>query len=127
MQPVLLAYNITGEKLNKIRFICMMLKVRLRPVTAEDAHLSVGALAGVKDGPAPEGSTEPVSDEMLVMAHFNEQTFERFLNSLRAGGIPPIPLKAILTPTNAGWTGAALCEELKREREAVRQQLQKKR
>jgi len=126
MQPVLLAYNLTGEKANKVRFICMMLKVRFRPVNAEEAPLAVGALAGVKELPEPEGAAEPVTDEMLVMAHFGDQLFDRFLNSLRAGGIPPIPLKAILTPTNARWTSAALYEELKREREAVRQQLANK-
>ena len=126
MGPVLLAYNLTDEKLNKIRFICMMLKIRFHPVAAEEANQSVGALAGVKDLPAPEGEQAPVTDEMLVMAHFDEQLFNRFLDSLRAGRIPPIPLKAILTPTNARWTSAALCAELKREREAVRQQLQNK-
>ena len=126
MQPVLLSYNLTGEKANKVRFICMMLKVRFKEVAADAAELAVGDLAGVKDLGAPEGAQEPVTDEMLVMCHFNEQLFDRFLNSLRAGGIPPIPLKAVLTPTNAKWTSFALCEELKREREEVRKQLQKK-
>lgn len=125
MQPVLLTFSLDEAKAAKIRMLCMMLKIRFRPVNEEEAALPIGLLAGVKAPLQPQGPADPVQDEMLVMAHFDENLFNRFLDGLRAA-LPPIPLKAVLTPTNASWTGAELVEELKREREAIRQKLQKK-
>ena len=42
-----------------------------------------------------------------------------FLHGFRADKIPPVSLKAILTPTNAGWNALQLHDELVKEREAI--------
>jgi hypothetical protein len=43
----------------------------------------------------------------------------RFLQTAKQMRYAPVALKAILTPTNAEWTPAQLCRELKDERAAV--------
>lgn len=122
MQPMLLCYHLEGEKLSKIRFVCMMLKIRFRAVAPQEEDWPVGRLAGmeIKEA-APLAEAAPWRDEMLVLCGFDDGLLNRFLNSLRGGKIPPVSLKAVLTPTNAAWSGGALCRELKREREAIQQ------
>ena len=48
------------------------------------------------------------------------------LEVIRLAKLPPIPLKAVLTETNRGWTTAQLREELNREREAIAAQMGEK-
>ena len=52
---------------------------------------------------------------VLVLCGFTRQRMEAFLNRLGRESLPPV-LKAMLTPTNLGWTLAALAEERVRER-----------
>ena len=57
---------------------------------------------------------------MLVMCNLDEPRFKAFLAALRSTGMPSIPLKAVLTPTNVAWNAFQLHEELSREHEAMR-------
>ena len=52
---------------------------------------------------------------MLVFVDFSNGLLDRFLTALRRAKVPPIPLKAVLTPTNARWTSGKLREELSLE------------
>ena len=47
MKKIVLAYNITAERLKSLRTLCMMLKVQLRPVAAAEVEVPVGILAGL--------------------------------------------------------------------------------
>lgn len=117
-RPVLLCYNLGGERLRGARMAAMRLKIRCRIVGPQEFGVPLGALC---DGlPAPAAQAEPFSDEMLVMAYFPAGMMDVFLQLLRRMGAGGIALKAVLTPVNAAWDGARLREELSREREALR-------
>ena len=45
-QPVLLCYNLTGEKMQKIRLAAMRLKIRVRPVEKAEYAQTIAALCG---------------------------------------------------------------------------------
>lgn len=117
--PVLLCYNLPEEKARQIRLLAMRMLVRVRPVMSGEYGETLAALCGMEalaSTPAPEKSLEA---EMLVLAHFSNDLLTRFLAGFRQAGITPVPLKAILTDTNAHWNSLSLFQELTAEHEAL--------
>ena len=121
MKGVLL-YNLSKEKLSKIRFLLFKLGLEGRVVSPEEFYLPVSTLAGVEGlSPAPEAAGAPqesFSGEMLVICGLSSAQFSGFLNALRQNHCG-VALKAVLTETNARWSSAALHRELRREHEAM--------
>lgn len=123
MKGVLL-YNISADKLKKIRVILLRLGLQGRLVMEDEFALPVGQLAGV-DGLSPaekaqEDAEEAFREEMLVMCDLPSPVFSAFLNALRQNRCT-VALKAVLTQTNAGWSSAKLHRELAAEHEAMKQ------
>ena len=56
---------------------------------------------------------------MLGMAHFRPGMLDAFLNGFRQSRIPSVKLKAMLTETNAAWSGARLHREIRAEHEQM--------
>ena len=118
-QPVLLMYNLSGERARAISMAAMRLKIRVRRVEPEEYGLPLAILCGL-EAEAPEAvQVQPFEDEMLVMALFPAGMMNAFLQAMRRMGVAPVALKAVLTPTNAAWDSVRLHEELSREREAI--------
>ena len=115
--PVLLTYNLHGERAAKIRMAAMRFRVRLRAVERREYARPLAEL--VENGPEGDWAGEAFDEEMLVMAHFPSPLLQAFLQGLRRAGVRPVALKAVLTPTNAGWDSRALHAELCKEREAL--------
>lgn len=95
---------------------CRAEGLTLTPVTPADTGRTIGSLCG---GPGPASAPTLTGDwpAALIMNGLDRSRLDSFLTRLRAGGVS-IPLKAMVTPTNQGWTLAALLTELVREREA---------
>ena len=119
-QPILLACNISPASAATLAALCERLGMRYRPVTALEYAVPIGALAGIPvakhSGEAPALT---FSEPMLVMCHLLAPDLDAFLSELRNSGLPPIPLKAVLTPTNVTWSARQLRDELTREHEAM--------
>lgn len=117
--PVILAFNISPEKLGRMRMLCARVKARLRAVNKDEYALTLGQLvageAAAQDTVAPD---DAFNDEVLVIAGLSGAQFNLFLHDFKRFGIPPIQLKAMLTATNADWTPVQLHKELCAEREA---------
>ena len=95
---------------------CRAEGLALTPVTPADTGRTIASLCG---GPAPASAPALTGDwpAALIMNGLDRSRLDSFLTRLQAGGVS-IPLKAMVTPTNQGWTLAALLAELVREREA---------
>ena len=118
-QPVLLCYNLSGEKMQKIRLAAMRLKIRVRPVAKEEYGQTLAALCGMEETTDAAYGGAGFEDEMLVMANFQTAMMNTFLGLFRRMGIAPVALKAILTPTNAQWDSEKLHAEIASEHEAM--------
>ena len=120
MKGVLL-YNISADKLKKIRVILLRLGLRAREVSPAEFDRPIGALAGLEGfEPAETAAGDPFAGEMLVMCGLSSPQFSAFLNALRQNRCP-VALKAVLTETNAGWSSVRLHRELAAEHEAMKQ------
>lgn len=118
-QPVLLCYNLSGEKMQKIRLAAMRLKIRVRPVEEDEYAQTVAALCGLEEKADAAYVGTGFEDEMLVMANFPAGMMNAFLGLFRRMGIAPVALKAMLTPTNAAWNSEKLHAEIAGEHQAM--------
>ena len=119
-----LMYNCSGEQWSKLRQICLMLRVRIRPVEADQYGLTLEDLLGRSEEKAPV--EEEFSDPMLVFCNLPHAKLDHLLTAMGRAGLPRIALKAMLTPTNRTWTSQQLWTELRREHEAMQAQRQQK-
>ena len=118
-QSVLLCYNLTGEKMQKIRLAAMRLKIRVRPVEKAEYAQTIAALCGMEDMRDAAYAGAGFEDEMLVMANFPAGMMNTFLGLFRRMGIAPVALKAMLTLTNAAWNSEKLHAEIAGEHQAM--------
>ena len=118
-QPVLLCYNLGGEKMQKIRLAAMRLRIRIRPVEKNEYAQTIAALCSLEEKTDAAYAGAGFEDEMLVMANFPAGMMNTFLGLFRRMGIAPVALKAMLTPTNAAWDSEKLHEEIAGEHQAM--------
>src|SRR5699024_4452319 len=89
------------------------------PITGAHFLQTVGHLAKVKGFPArkipPFQNTPEITKDVLIMCNFTEEKLDMFLNSMKAGVVPQVALKAVLTAQNCFWTFAQLFQELEEE------------
>ena len=82
------------------------------------------ALAGIAiSGKSSGAAIGCFDDEMLVMCHMLSDQLDAFLRAMRECGMPPIALKAVLTPTNVTWNSLTLHDELSREHDAMQRRV----
>ena len=55
------------------------------------------------------------AEPMLVMFGFHGDMLSKLLQFIRDTGLPPIALKAMVTPTNVAWSSRQLHAELQKE------------
>ena len=120
MRPTILTFNLSEARVSKLRFLCMKLGLAVKPVPAAACCQPISALCGLSET-AAAAPAEAFSEEMLIFCHMDNAQVNRFLQTATQMRFAPVALKAILTPTNAAWTPAQLCQELKQERAAVLQ------
>ena len=97
------------------------LGIAVRAVASGEVTQAVGFLADFPgQSPSPKPLVPPpLLEPMMVLVGFSRERIDALFDTMRAHGAPPCDRKAILTPTNAGWTFHALYEELGREHEAT--------
>ena len=120
-----LLYNFTDkERADKVKFIFVLMGIKIRSVRKEDYLQPVGALSGIADISRTDAvyDGEGFDGEMLVICGLTDPQMDQMLAYFRREGIR-IPLKAALTPTNMHWNSLELHDELVREHEAVRRQI----
>ena len=115
-----LMYNCSGPEWAKLRQIFLMLRVRIRPVEADQYGLTLAELLS-RSG-EKRGVVEDFSDPMLVFCGLSQGKLDQLLTAMARAQLPRIALKAMLTPTNAGWTSQQLWTELRREHAAMEAQ-----
>lgn len=119
MIPVLFLYNLDNPRGAKIRRMCLPLGIRTKLVPPQAHTLTLEEMIG---GAAPPEEGAPgFSDELLLLVNFTSAQIDALVQGFRRARIAPVALKAVLTPTNRGWTSVQLHQELSQEHEAVRQ------
>lgn len=114
-----LLYNCSGPQWAKLRQVLVMQKLRMKAVDPSQYGLTLTqVLEGSQEA---SGVEEEFSDPMLVFCSITGPHLDRLLGSMKRSKLPPIPLKAVLTPTNRDWTSQQLWQELRREHQAMQE------
>ena len=114
MQPLALCIHMDKSRVMRLSLLAMGLGISLREAPDSDWGQPLGALCGL-DPRKPSAPTVQVSEEMMVMAFFPDALMDRWLLAIRQSGLPPVRLKAALTPTNRGWHCGQLYAAISRE------------
>lgn len=130
-KPSLLAFNFDGDRLTALQQVCDRLSITLNNICASETpaafSLTLGdLLSGGSIATQAQLSSEAKAamnaltfpDELYILANFQEATLNAFLKAARENDLW-IPLKAVATPTNAGWKPMALRLELMQEHAAM--------
>lgn len=121
LEELVLFFSPDKGPLETARRAVLSLGMSFRPVAAWELTQTVGFLAGLPGQKAaprpllPPGAEAPV----MVLSGISRVRMDALFAAMRKEGVPPPDRKAVLTPTNAGWTLAALYEELGREHKAM--------
>lgn len=122
-----LLYNFNDKvRTDKVKFIFVLMGVRIKNVQKEDYLQPIGALAasGQVERTQDVMEGEGFSEEMLVLCNVTEAQLDRALAYFGKEGIR-IPLKAVMTPANQNWNSMELHDELVREHEEMQNYLAK--
>ena len=117
-KPLLLTYNLKPGTAAGLDKVCRDLGIRVRGVQRDEYALPIGALAGIpvaRPSSAQAATALHFDDEMLVICHMLSSELDAFLQAMREAGMPPIGLKAVLTPVNVLRNSTDLLSELARE------------
>ena len=118
-----LMYNFADEKRRRaVKALLFRFSIPCREVPAEEQHHPLGAVLELEGFEAGEEEEENAfRDEMLVMHDLSRRQFNGLLGGMKQAGVQ-VPLKAVVTAHNVGWSGARLCRELRAEHEAMARQ-----
>ena len=117
-QTQILLYNFKDEdRLHQIRRYLNRHRISVRMVQQPEYLESLGFLFEI-----PGFSKNPVfnlgknfQEEMMVLKDFSSAQMDGFLAFFRENQIPPVALKAMLTPVTQHWSSVQLHDELSRE------------
>ena len=114
--PTLLTFNLAPQKRAALQVIALRGGIKLQAVPPERTGATLTQL--LSGDPGQTADPRPFAEELLVFAGFSERLLDTVLTELRRRRVH-VGLKAVVTPTNAGWTAAELYDELCQERKAV--------
>lgn len=116
-KPAILLFRVSPDKTKKIEAVCRSMKIRTIKINRASYAQQLGYLAGItgfnRQSIGYTGAEFP--SEMLVFSGMDSETVDTFLAKYKEASIPPIGLKAILTPHNIFWTAEQLYKELVKE------------
>ncbi len=118
--PILLCYNLEGKRAQDIRQLAEGLGIEVKDIPKSAYHQPLAALAELvpeQDAPYEGPGFE---EELIIMGFFLKGMLSQLLDGIRAAGMAPVQLKAVLTPTNARWHSMQLHKELMEEYEYFR-------
>ena len=112
-----------------LKMYCAANKQVLHHLTKEEYKTPLGILAFGKLNPmfAPAisqkaAASNDFSDPMLLFAGMDQEAVSFLIDQMKAMNLPPIPMKAVITPINAAWTAPMLHNALADEIRSINRQ-----
>ncbi len=108
-----------GDQEAALRAVLTQHGLRVRIVNPDEMHETIGYLCGLPGFSAAQSHPAGAVSPMLVFYGLPGDQLHPLLAAIREAGITVQSLKAVVTPTNAGWTLAALLQELRQEQQVM--------
>lgn len=119
----ILLFHVEPLKAAHIENLCKNLSIRTSRIKLPDYSQKLAYLAGIPGFPRENTDyTGPeFPSEMMVFANMADM-LDCFLSEYKKASIPPIGLKAVITPHNIFWTAEDLHKELFKEHQFFQKQ-----
>ena len=116
-QSKILLFNMNKDRQLSIEKLCRSLSIKTSYIKPAFYSQSLGYLAGIQGFPRSASSYNGpgLETEMLIFSGMDSELTDRFLQAFKDNGLPPVSLKAIVTPANIFWTPIKLYTELTKE------------
>ncbi len=111
-------YTPDKEKKAAIERICAEQQIEVCPLKPSDLNRTVADICNVTmagNGTHKAAPALYAMPELLLFYGIDDRGLDRFLDAYHAAGIEKIRRKAIVTPTNLGWSLYELAEQLEIE------------
>ncbi len=111
-------YTTDTEKKTSIEKLCSQQQIELCKLGYQDLGRTVSGICGMPVKPGKVHIKPPVMyamPEMMLFYGLDDGALDAFLDAYNAAGIEKIKRKAVVTPTNLGWTIYELAEALGKE------------
>lgn len=119
-KPQILLFHIEPGKAKQIEAVCRSLKIQTNKIKLSAYNQKLGHLAGIsgfnRENTTYTGPEFP--SEMMVFSGMDSDLVDTFLTKYKEASIPPIGLKAIITPHNVFWSAEDLYKELFKEHQS---------
>lgn len=118
MKKMILTFSLKEEQKRAVTLIGRKMGIQIREVAPADYGRTLGALCDLPQADKRvqvQREAKAFPKEMLVFSGLDSKGLDRFLAEYRKTDLGKIDLKAMVTPTNAGWTPVQLFFELMRE------------
>ncbi len=116
----ILLFHIKPDKIKQIETICHSLKLHAVKVKPSSYNQKLGYLSGItgfnRENVTYNGPDFP--SEMMVFSGMDSDMVDLFLYKYKTASIPPIGLKAVITPYNIHWSALDLYKELFKEHQS---------
>lgn len=106
------------EKRTTLEKICAEQDISIHELSIKDVNRTVAAVCGIPMKTSEPHKTAPAMymlPEILLFYGIDGHVLDRFLDAYNATATAKIQRKAVVTPTNLGWTLFELAEELGKE------------
>lgn len=118
------SFGLTKPHLQSLDLICRRNNLLLKEVPFTEYKKTIGEITGLvpSEETLEKITIPPFQDEMLLFTFLDDKQLGNVLDGLKKERIN-IPLKAMLTPNNLGWTPIFLREQLMEEVEAMKKRM----
>lgn len=118
-----LLFRVEPVKATQIESLCRNLGICTSRINISDYSQKLAYLAGIPGFPREDKDyTGPeFPSEMMVFSNMADR-LDQFLSEYKKAGIPPIGLKAVITPHNIFWSAEDLYKELFKEHQYFQKQ-----
>lgn len=117
-----LLFHIEPAKAKQIEAVARQRNIQVTQIPYASYGQKLGYLAGItgfhREAAAYSGAEFP--SEMMVFSGMDSDRLDEFLAAYKKASIPPIGLKAIITPHNIHWSAEVLYRELFQEHQSFR-------
>ena len=106
------------EKQTAIEKICFAQGIEMKNLSGMDTNRTIAMICGMQmknSGGHRQAPPLYVLPEIMLFYGIDDPSLDRFLDAYKESSLKPIRKKAIVTPTNLGWTLYELAEELAKE------------
>ena len=111
-------YTADNEKKAFIEKLCIEQQIVFDKLGYADINRTVSEICGMPVKAGKEHKQPPVMyvlPEVMLFFGMDDKALDDFLDAYNAAGIEKVQRKAVVTPTNLGWTLYELTEELGKE------------